>query len=284
MKKITRTLCLLLALAFVVGMVQPISVNAQETVSEDLGFCLVGKNLKENEGNRKYTYIDYTESKKKPKVYVYNYDAELLTEGKDYYIAYWENDYYTLGYHTVRVIGINDYKGTWLDGKYYCWAKDLSSIKNVKTTVKKNKITVKWAKNKLCQKYIVEYSTSKNFELFEKNVTTKFVKTTKNSYTIKNLRKNKKYYIRVIGFTNFKRGQLKYMPDNTITLGVYTNNSYSGKKLGKSVLNLIDSFREDAHFYTIGLIDSYNERNNEVWLYAYSCFSKWSKTKTCKTK
>lgn len=78
--------------------------------------------------------------------------------------------------------------------------KDLTTtkqpkIKSVKVKAvkkKKGSVLLKWSKVKNA-KYEVQYSTSKKF----KKKVTKTKKTTKNSVTIKNLKKGKKYYFRV---------------------------------------------------------------------------------------
>ena len=69
---------------------------------------------------------------------------------------------------------------------------------NVKITslkkLSRKKIKVKWKNNSYCDGYIIEYSTNKKFKNAKRiTVTNKKIK----SKSIKNLKINKKYYIRI---------------------------------------------------------------------------------------
>ena len=72
-----------------------------------------------------------------------------------------------------------------------------TKIKKTKATSKK--ITVKWKKQAQCTGYQIQYSTNKNFKS-AKTVTIKSNKTLKK--TIKKLKGNKKYYVRVRTYSN----------------------------------------------------------------------------------
>ena len=78
--------------------------------------------------------------------------------------------------------------------------ESLSKLKSVKLkAVSAKKIEVTWKKlskkeQGKIQKIQIQYSTDKTFKT---GVKTKYAKKTKNSYTIKGLKKNKKYYIRI---------------------------------------------------------------------------------------
>lgn len=75
-------------------------------------------------------------------------------------------------------------------------------VKGVKVKKGTKKLTVKWKKVKKATGYQIRYSTDKNFK---QNVKTKRVKTIKKQgLTIKNLKKNKRYYVQVRGYRTVK--------------------------------------------------------------------------------
>lgn len=68
-------------------------------------------------------------------------------------------------------------------------------------TAGKKKLTVKWKKDTTAKKYYLQYSTDKNFK---KNVKTITIPNNKSSYTIKNLKKGKRYYVRICAYNKYK--------------------------------------------------------------------------------
>lgn len=70
----------------------------------------------------------------------------------------------------------------------------IQSVKNKK----KNKLAVKWKKAKNITYYEIQYSLNKQFK-GKKKYKTKLIKTKKTSLTIKRLKKNKNYYVRIRG-------------------------------------------------------------------------------------
>jgi hypothetical protein len=71
------------------------------------------------------------------------------------------------------------------------------------TRKKSGKLKVTWSRQKEADGYVVEYSTDKNFKKNTKKVVIKKNKTT--STTIKNLKKNKTYYVRVKAYTKINK-------------------------------------------------------------------------------
>ena len=71
------------------------------------------------------------------------------------------------------------------------------------TSVKagKRQISVKWKKDSSAKKYYLQYSTDKKFK---KNVKTKSISKSKSSYTIKKLKKGKRYYVRICAYNKYK--------------------------------------------------------------------------------
>lgn len=80
-------------------------------------------------------------------------------------------------------------------------------ITNYKLT--KNKIKLQWKKlsSKYNSGYLLQYSTSKNFKNAKKITTIKYTKTSKNYRTLKNLKRNTTYYIRILGYNNYGYGK-----------------------------------------------------------------------------
>ena len=64
-----------------------------------------------------------------------------------------------------------------------------------KVTVKKQSVTIKWKRDKSANYYKIEYATNKDMK--NSKTITNIGPNSKTSYTIKNLKKGKKYYIRV---------------------------------------------------------------------------------------
>ncbi|MDD7402774.1 MAG: fibronectin type III domain-containing protein [Butyribacter sp.] len=131
--------------------------------------------------------VVYTGKEIKQNIVVKDASAKVLKEGTDYSVAYKDNK--KAGVATITVTGLGNYTGT----------KTVSfSIKPPKTTLKKvtaagsKKAKVQFAKSKASVSgYQIVYSTSSKFKAAKK-VTTK-----KTSYTLKKLKKGKKYYVKV---------------------------------------------------------------------------------------
>lgn len=80
-------------------------------------------------------------------------------------------------------------------------AGEVSKPKKVKATTKKNKATISWQNNNDAAGYEIQYSTSKNFKKGTKTVKAKY---TAKSATLKKLKKNTTYYVRVRSYKNVK--------------------------------------------------------------------------------
>lgn len=99
-----------------------------------------------------------------------------LTKGKTYYIYidFWQDQQIPIS----TVIDLN-----------------LPTTKITKITGGKKQFKVKWKKVSIADGYKIQYSTDKKFKKGVKTVTVRGAKTT--SRTIKKLKKNKKYYVRI---------------------------------------------------------------------------------------
>ena len=125
----------------------------------------------------------------------YHLDAtwEATTKKKgDYnYFLKGSNEIKKLNSHKIH----SEYNTKKFKKSYPISDKDYMKVKVTKIkNVGKNKIKVKWKANPYCDGYILEYSTNKRF----KNAKSiKIENKYKKSKTIKNLKDNKKYYIRI---------------------------------------------------------------------------------------
>ncbi len=130
----------------------------------------------------------YTGKALKPGVTVLDGDAELK-KGADYTLSYRNNK--SVGLASVVVKGKGKYTGS-LEISF-CINPKATRIK--KLIPESRSLTVKWAKqSRQCTGYEIEYSTSKSFE----NAKTVVVgKATATSYTIKRLKKDTKYFVRI---------------------------------------------------------------------------------------
>ncbi len=81
--------------------------------------------------------------------------------------------------------------GTWSDVSY----RYMRSVKLKKVTPGKKKLTVTWAKDSNSSGYYIQYSTKKSMA---KAKTIKISKKSKTKYTIRKLKKGKKYYVKVM--------------------------------------------------------------------------------------
>ena len=99
-----------------------------------------------------------------------------LTKGKTYYIyiEFWQNQQIPIS----TVLNIN-----------------IPATKITKLTSGNKQFKVKWKKVAIADGYKIQYSTDKKFKKGVKTVSAIGTKTT--SYTIKKLKKNKKYYVRI---------------------------------------------------------------------------------------
>lgn len=133
--------------------------------------------------------LSYTGRSLKPSVTVYS-NNKKLTNNKEYKLTYSKNT--NVGYGYVTVNGIGDYIGT----------KKLNfAIKPNKTNIyyiknSKNKtVTLKWKKSTGAKYYKIYYKIGSK---------TKNIKTTKTSYNVKKLSKNKKYSFYVVSYYDSK--------------------------------------------------------------------------------
>lgn len=95
---------------------------------------------------------------------------------------------------------ISEYNTKNFKNRYPISNKDYMKVNITKLKkIGKKKIKIKWKTNLSCDGYIIEYSKNKNF----KNTKTIIINSKNtNSKTIKNLKRNKKYYIRIRTYKN----------------------------------------------------------------------------------
>lgn len=95
---------------------------------------------------------------------------------------------------------ISEYNTKSFKNRYPISNKDYMKVNITKLKkIGKKKIKIKWKSNLSCGGYIIEYSKNKNF----KNTKTIIINNKNtNSKTIKNLKRNKKYYIRIRTYKN----------------------------------------------------------------------------------
>lgn len=146
------------------------------------------------------TTLIYTGKAQKPKVTVAN-DGKKLTADKDYTVIYSSNK--KVGQGTVTVVGKGNYKGqTTVKFTIMPQTNKVSKLTNKagkKLLVKLSKTIKKTG----AKGYEISYSTKKSFKGAKK------VKTTKTSYTLKNLKKGKTYYVRVRSYAKIG-SKIKY--------------------------------------------------------------------------
>ncbi len=127
----------------------------------------------------------YNGKAQKPKVTV-TFQKKKLKQGTDYTISY--GTYKKPGQGKVKITGIGAYTGT-KTVAYHIKPK-ANKVKKV-TNSKKGKLTVTYTKATGAKRYEIRYSTSSKFKTYKK------VTSTKSSATLKGLKKNKTYYIKV---------------------------------------------------------------------------------------
>lgn len=133
-----------------------------------------------------YTYDGKT---KKPSVTVIVGKVKLIKE-RDYTVKYQSNK--KVGIAKVIITGRGNYRGTIA----VTFKIKPAKTKFISKSVTKNSAIIKWKKVSNVTGYQIEYSTSDKF--ISKSTTLKTIKgASKNNLTIKNLSKNKKYYIRI---------------------------------------------------------------------------------------
>lgn len=146
-------------------------------------------------GKTSYTY---TGKSIRPSVTVKNQDGKVVSKD-NYTISYTKSVY--PGKYTVKVTGKNTYLGT-VFATYKINPK-ASAVKSLKKGKKQMKVTWTKQSSSCVSGYQIKYSTSKNFsKKSTKTVTVNSYKAT--TKTIKKLKANKKYYVRVRAYKNVK--------------------------------------------------------------------------------
>ena len=136
------------------------------------------------------TNYTYTGGVKKPKVVVKNALGVTLKENVDYKVTYASGRKY-VGKYKVVITFKGEYSGT--KSVYFKINPKTTSVSSITAKSKSLKVKVK-KQTSQTSGYQIQYSTSKKFSS-AKTVTIKSNKTT--SSTIKKLKGNKKYYVRV---------------------------------------------------------------------------------------
>lgn len=286
MKRFKRVLLLLLVATLNVGTLSTTAFASYEDNyygTDEIDYDIwASKDNKNNvkitlKGAKNINYDDCYLIYQKP-VVVVTYKGKTLKENVDYVLR-WEKNPTSAGKHYVYVYwnttAYGHIVGEEIQGfvEYHNSLFKSETIKNVKVTPKKGKIKVKYTKNNV-DYYLIEYSTSKNFEFFTKGITTNIIKTKKTSYTIKNLKKNKKYYVRVIGVAEwnsnycFTSDVSERIPISKV-FSYSVNNTKNYEKLKNKIFGT-----KDKHILSI--------KGSDINGYFFA--TSWSKTKSCKTK
>lgn len=115
-------------------------------------------------------------------------------------------------YFRIRAYTNNVGVGKWSDKISLKTAKkpipSKATFKSYKLT-SSNNIKLVWKKQSSSHKagYKLQYSTDKNFKSSKKTKTIKYKKTSKNYRTLRNLKKNTTYYIRIQGYNSYGNGK-----------------------------------------------------------------------------
>ena len=137
------------------------------------------------------TTFTYNGKKQQPKLTVKNKAGKAIASSD--YKTQFSSGCKNVGQYTVKITFSGNYKGTVT--KTFKILPKGTSLKSVKSSGKKQ-IKVTWKKqNKQTTGYKIQYTTDKKFKKSVKASTI-----TKNKYTsktIKKLKKNKKYYVRI---------------------------------------------------------------------------------------
>ncbi len=137
----------------------------------------------------KTTYV-YNGKKKKPTVTVTDVNGNVISS--DNYTVTYESGRKKVGKYKVTVTFTGNYSGT--ETLYFTIKPKKTAVKKI--TANSKSFTVKWKKRTTqVTGYQVQYATNKKFTKNKKTVTVKSKKTT--SKTVKNLKSNKTYYVRV---------------------------------------------------------------------------------------
>jgi hypothetical protein len=170
-----------------------------------------------------YIRHSYTGKAVSPVTAVYSRNTNLVQD-QDYKVSGTKT---AVGMGTATITGIGNYYGTYQVS--FAVYPDQVMLKNVKAAGKK-KVTVSWYKGKSVDKYVVQYKLTSSSKWKSKTVSSK-----KSSLTLTNLKKGKKYNVRVYAYKT--AGGKKYNSintDNAITTA-YTNvpgfSTYSAKNV-----------------------------------------------------
>lgn len=170
-----------------------ITVTIGEKVIIDLSGAKIGK-IKDQ---------TYTGSKITPKLKVVLNGVELVQD-VDYTVQFKHN--WKIGNATVKVIGINGYKGE--TKKTFRIVPKPVKDKKIKVQKDGNHLIVSWGKNgKNYDGFEIQISTNKNFK---KGAATRLIgiyEKEKTGYTITNLAPGKTYYVRVRSYKKVKVGK-----------------------------------------------------------------------------
>ena len=145
----------------------------------------------------KISDLTYNGKVRTPLVQNVKLNNKVLTKDKDYTVEYKNNK--DVGKATIVLTGAGEYKGV----KEINFNINPKNASKIKYKAGKKKIKVSWKKATGVSKYQVRYKASKSKKWIVKNVSPK-----KASYTIKKLKKGKKYKIQVrtykkVGKTNY---------------------------------------------------------------------------------
>lgn len=168
-------------------------------------FNIIGENI----SNAKISSIKnqaYTGKAIKPAVTV-KYGYETLENGIDYTVSYSNNK--NTGKATVKINGKGKYTGT-ITKYFYIVPKKVSGLKNKSTST--TSATITWTKATGASGYeLYKYNTSK--KKWEKVTTT-----SKNSYTIKNLKAGTQYKLKVRAYKTISKKKYYGSYSSTLTL------------------------------------------------------------------
>ena len=143
------------------------------------------------------TSYTYNGKAKKPSVTVRNEKGEKLKAGKDYVVVY-SKGRKNVGVHKVTIKGMDGYNGT-VEKTFKICPK---TTKVTKAVIKDGEMKVSWKKGSGSIKgYEIQYSVSPGFKKTGKLSINKKKTTSKQ---IKNMKENKKYYVRIRTYQTVK--------------------------------------------------------------------------------
>ena len=158
---------------------------------------LVTEELSSKKVKLSATSYNYNGKVKKPSVTVRNVKGKKLTVGKDYTVTY-SKGRKNVGIYTVMVTGKGSYSGT-VEKTFKICPK---TTKITKVSITDGKMKVNWKKGSgSITGYEIQYSNSSNFKKTGKLLINKKKSTWKQ---IKNLKENKKYYVRIRTYQTVK--------------------------------------------------------------------------------